>query len=138
MKKSLKSILVYLLISYTVLTVFQEGLQLPDNPLYLIAVLLIISLTLMIVCPLLNFLTVKCKFFPFLLMSLLLLVGVFYAFNMFMVGFLIETYTFKGYELGTLQVNKFEVIPVISMILYSFFISLFASIYKELDVNKAS
>ena len=61
-----------LLISYFVFTLFEQAVKLPQKFIYLVLVLLILSFTVMIACPLLNFLTIKCKFPTFLLMSTLL------------------------------------------------------------------
>jgi len=138
MKKSLKLILVYILISYFVLNMFNQGIELPLNSAYLFLTLVIISFVLLIACPLLNFLTIKCKFLTFFLMSFLLLTGTFYALKLFMVGFFIETYTFEGLDLGSLQINTFEVIPIISIILFSLSISFLSALFRELDSSKIS
>ena len=135
MKKSLKSLIVYVLISYFVLSLFNEGIKLPENFSYLILTLLIISFTIMIACPLLNFLTVKCKFPTFILMSTILLIGVFYGLKLFMIDFYIDQYTFEGVNLGFVQIESFEVVPIFSIGIFSFCISFLTTLYRELDGN---
>ena len=131
----IKSVWVYGLIIYFILSLFNEGISLPENPNYLLITILVLSFTVMIACPLLSFLTIKCKFPTFFLMSTLLLVGIFYVLKMFMIDFYIDTYTFEGIELGTMQIRSFEVIPIISIVVVSLVCSFFCGIYRELDGN---
>jgi hypothetical protein len=136
MKETLKSLLVYALIVYFVFSLFEQGIILPDSPSYLVLTVLVLSFTIMISCPLLSFLTVKCKFPTFFLMTTLLLVGIMYVLNLFMVGFFIEVYMFDGLDLGNMQVEAFEVIPIITMIAFSLVCSFVCSVYRELDSSK--
>jgi hypothetical protein len=136
MKETLKSLLVYALIVYFVFTLFEQGIILPDSPSYLVLTVLVLSFTIMISCPLLSFLTVKCKFPTFFLMTTLLLVGIMYVLNLFMVGFFIEVYMFDGLDLGNMQIEAFEVIPIITMIVFSLVCSFVCSVYRELDSSK--
>lgn len=131
----IKSVWVYGLIIYFVLSFFNEGISLPENPNYLLITILVLSFTVMIACPLLSFLTIKCKFPTFFLMSTLLLVGILFILKMFMIDFYIDTYTFEGVELGTMQIRSFEVIPIISIVVVSLVCSFFCGIYRELDSN---
>jgi hypothetical protein len=133
MKDGLRSLLVYTLIIYFVLSIFGKGISLPENPTYLILTILMLSFTVMISCPLLSFLTVKCKFPTFLLMTTLLLIGIFYVLKLFMIDFYIDSYTFEGLELGTMQIKSFEVVPMLSIVLLSVVCSFFCAIYRELD-----
>jgi hypothetical protein len=136
MKETLKSLLVYALVVYFVFTLFAEGIVLPENPTYVLLTVLVLSFTVMISCPLLNFLTVKCKFPTFFLMTTLLLVGITYVLKLFMVGFFIESYTFEGLDLGSMRVESFEVVPIISIIAFSLVSSFICSVYRELDATK--
>ena len=133
MKEGTKSLLVYSLIVYFVFTLFGEGLILPDTPSYALLTILILSLTIMISCPLLSFLTVKCKFPTFFLMTTILLVGISYLLELFMVGFFVEAYMFEGLDLGSMQISSFEMVPIFSIVLFSVLSSLLCSLYRELD-----
>jgi hypothetical protein len=133
MKKSFKSLIVYILIIYFVLSLSAEIIKLPSNFTYLILTLLILAFTIMISCPLLSFLTVKCKFPTFFLMTFVLLVGVFYALKLFMIDLYINEFTFEGVNLGFMQVESFDVIPIISIVVLSFSTSLLGTVYRELD-----
>lgn len=135
MKAGIKSLLVYVLIIYMFLNVFEEGVKLPTSSLYLAATVFLLALTIMIACPLLNFLTIKCKFPTFFLMSSLLLTGVFYLLKIFMTDFYLEEFMFEGMEIGTLVVKDFVVTPLITIIIASLSISLISGIYRELDVE---
>ena len=133
MKETLKSLLVYALIVYFVFSLFSQGIILPENPSYIALTILVLSFTVMISCPLLSFLTVKCKFPTFFLMTTLLLVGITYVLMLFMVGFFIETYNFEGLDLGNIQIAGFEVIPIISIVVFSVACSFLCSLFRELD-----
>ena len=136
MKEVIKSLFVYSLILFFVFSFFSDSFILPTSASYLILTILVLSFTVMISCSVLNFLTIKCNFLTFFLMTTLLLVGIIYLLKLFMVGFYIETYMFKGLDFGGLQVSKFEVTPIISIILFSVFSSFLCSIYKALDSSK--
>lgn len=135
MKETIKSILVYTLIMYFVLNIFSAGIKLPTNSTYLILTLLMLGFTVMISCPLLSFLAIKCKFPTFFLMTVLLLVGILYVLKIFMIDFYIESFNFDGLELGTMQIKSFEVIPIFSIIISSIVSAFTCSIYRELDSN---
>jgi hypothetical protein len=133
MKETLKSVLVYALVVYFVFSLFEQGILLPTNSTYIVLTVLILSFTIMISCPLLSFLTVKCKFPTFFLMTTLLLAGIMYVLKLFMVGFFIETYMFESMDLGSMRIESFEVIPIISIVAFSVVVSFVCSIYRELD-----
>jgi hypothetical protein len=132
MKETFKSLFVNLFIIYFVLSVLQ-GFVLPTIPVYFIATLLILALTVMIVCPLLNFLTIKCKFPTFLLMSTLLLGGILFLLKTFMTDIYIEEYFFKDMSFGNIEIVGFVVKPMVSIAIFSFLTSLLSGIYRELD-----
>ena len=92
------------------------------------ATVIILALTLMVSSPLLHFLTIKVKFPTFFLMSSILLVGVMFLLKTFMTD-----YTFEQTDIGTLQINSFEVTSLISIIGFSVVTSLFAALYRVLD-----
>jgi hypothetical protein len=133
MKKGLKSLLVYSLILYFVLGFFNDGIKLPENPAYLVITVLMLSLTVMISCPVLTFLTIKCKMPTFFLMTTLLLTGILYVLKLFMIDFYIDSYMFDGIEVGTMQINSFNVEPIITIITTAVASSFFCSVFRELD-----
>jgi hypothetical protein len=108
MKEVIKSLFVYSLILFFVFSFFSESIILPESASYLILTILILSFTVMISCPVLDFLTIKCNFLTFFLMTTLLLVGISYLLKLFMVGFYIESYMFAGLDLGELQISEFQ------------------------------
>lgn len=133
MKEGIKSVFVYILIIFSTLSIFSSSVQFPNSFTYLLATILLLSLTVMVACPLLNFLTIKCQFPTFFLMSLLLLTGVMYLLKLFMTDFYIEQYMFEGMQLGNIQINSFEVIPLMTIGIVAVIVSFFAAIYRELD-----
>ncbi len=136
MKEVLRSLFVYTLILFFVFNFFSKSLILPESSSYLILTVLILSFTVMISCPLLEFLTIKCNFLTFFLMTTLLLVGIVHLLKLFMVGFYIESYMFEGLNIGELQISEFEVTPIISIVFFSVLSSLLCSIYRVLDSSK--
>lgn len=68
-------------------------------------------------------------------MTSLLLVGVFFALKLFMIDLYIEQYTFESVNLGFVQIESFEVIPIISIIIFSISIGFLSTLYRELDSN---
>jgi len=133
MRNTLRLFLVYLLILFVVMQLFERGIIFPAGGIYMFATIAILALTLMVSPSLLHFLTIKSKFPTFFLMSSLLLVGVMYLLKTFMTEFYIETYTFEQTNVGTLQINSFEVTAIVSIIGFSAVTSLFAALYRSLD-----
>lgn len=133
MKEGSKLVLVGMLVLYFVLSLFGDAFQLPESFLYLFLTLLGGGIALLLACPVLNFLTVKCNFITFLLMGTLILTGVLLLMNLIMVGFTVNEYQFTGLKLGNVQINEFKVIPLVSITIASFLASLLTAIYKELD-----
>jgi hypothetical protein len=138
MKEGIKSLLVYSLIAFFVFSILNQAIILPENPSYILLTVLILTFTIMISCPILSFLTVKCKFPTFFLMTTLLLIGILYLLKLFMVGFYIDTYMFEGLDLGGMQIAPFEVVPLLSIALFSVVTSFICSLYRELDSSKGS
>ena len=136
MKEVLRSLFVYSLILFFVFSFFSESFILPESTSYLVLTVLILGFTVMISCPLLEFLTIKCNFLTFFLMTTLLLVGIIYLLKLFMVGFFIESYMFGGLNLGGVQISEFEVTPIISIVFFSVFSSFLCSVYRALDSSK--
>ena len=132
MKDTFKSLFVFIFVVYFVLSIL-GGFVLPSIPVYFAATVLVLALTVMIVCPLLEFLTIKCKFPTFLLMSTLLLGGMMFLLKTFMTDFYIEEYLFNGLNLGSIQIQSFAVSPMVSIVLFAILSSLLGGIYRELD-----
>ncbi|MBP8979351.1 hypothetical protein KBG23_02640 [Candidatus Dojkabacteria bacterium] len=133
MKEGTKLVFVSMLVFYFLLSLFQANIHLPSSPIYLFIVLLAGGLALLVTCPILNFLTIKCNFLTFLVMGTLLLTGVLYLMKMFMVDFAINDFVFEGLRSGSLEIKKFTAPPIVSIVLVSFLSSFLMSIYKELD-----
>ena len=133
MKEGTKLILVGMLVLFFVLSLFGDAFQLPDSFLYLFLTLLAGGIGLLVACPILNFLTIKCNFITFLLMGTLLLTAILYLMNLVMTGFVVNEFMFQGLQLGSLQINEFNVIPIVSIAVASLLTSFITAIYKELD-----
>ncbi|NMC09232.1 hypothetical protein GYA44_02815 [Candidatus Microgenomates bacterium] len=135
MKDGIKSFLVYILISYVVLDLFEAGIKVPESPLYLLATLAVLVIAMLMACPLLNFLTIKCQFLTYFLMSTLLLFGALYMLKLFMVDFYIEEFVFEGIEFGSILIKNLVFTPLISIALCSVILSFTTAIFRELDVK---
>ena len=132
MKKFLRNLIQFMLISYVILGLF-DGIVLPTNPLYIFATLLILSIGMLMVSAILKFLTIKENFITTLVMSSLIVLGFFFLLDFFMIGFYIESSTFNGFDLGSLILNSMEMTPVITMIVASVCASLLVSILSVLE-----
>ncbi len=133
MKNFLKSLIVYFALLFLSVSLFNEGVVLPEEGLYFVMTILILALTVLISEPLLKFLTIKVNFLTMFLMSSLLLIGVFFLLKLFMTGFYINEYTFKEITLGTLNISSFIVKPILTIIFSSITSALFCSTFKSLD-----
>ncbi|MDD4382097.1 MAG: hypothetical protein PHE21_02005 [Candidatus Dojkabacteria bacterium] len=133
MKNNVRLFFVYILIIFFVFGIFEQGIVLPSFGIYLVATVILLSLTLMVSTPLLNFLTVKAKFLTYFLMSSILMIGVLFLLKSLMTDFYINEYLFEGINIGTLEIKSFTVSPVVTICSYSIVTSLIASIYRELD-----
>jgi hypothetical protein len=133
MRNSIRLLFVYILIIFFVFGIFRKGISLPSFGIYLIATTLLLTLTLMVATPLLNFLTIKSRFIPYFLMSSILIIGVLFLLKSLMTEFYIAEYVFNGMNIGTFEIRSFNVSPTITICSYSIITSLLASIYRELD-----
>lgn len=133
MKEGAKLLFVGMLILFFVLNLLPEAFHLPMSFIYLFMILFSGSLSLLLACPFLNFLTVKCNFITYLLMATIVLTGVLYLMKMFMIDFAVKEFIFTGLKLGNLEIKEFEVSPIISIVIVSFITSFLSGIYKELD-----
>ena len=133
MKEGTKLVFVGMLVLFFVLSLFKEAFHLPVSFLYLFLTLLSGGIGLLLACPILNFLTVKCNFITFLLIGTLILTGILYLMNMVMVDFTVNEFLFSGLKIGNMQVNESKVIPIISIAIASLLTSFLTAIYKELD-----
>ena len=132
MKKFLRHLLVFMLISFLVLNIF-NGYVLPTSIVYLISTLLLISMSLFIASSILGFLTIKENFITFLLMSTIVNIGMLFLINTLMPDFAIEAFEFMGVNLGSIVINSFDMQPIVSILLSSILISLITSFYLALE-----
>ncbi len=133
MKEGIKLFFVNILALFFVLSLFSESFHLPFSLIYLLATLSIGSVALIITCPFLNFLTVKCNFITYLLMGTIIL-GVFlYIMNLFMIDYAVKEFTFSGFTFGNFIFKEFEVLPIVSIAVASLSTTFLVAIYKELD-----
>lgn len=132
MKNFFKHLIQFMLVSYFIFTLF-KGIVLPVNSLYLVASLMILSIGMLMVSPILKFLTIKENFITTILMSSLICIGMFFLLDFFMTGFYIEAYTFEGLDLGSLIINSFEMTPVITMVFASVSASFLSSLLFVLE-----
>ncbi len=133
MRQFIKALLANFFILFFVVGLFKEGIILPEGGLYLFLTLLILTMTVLIAAPLLKFLTIKGNFITYFILTALLLVGVLFLLKIFMTGLYINTYTFEGINLGSIQVASFVVSPALTIVLVSSLSSLICSIYRQLD-----
>lgn len=134
MKETVKNLFVYIFIFFLVLSVF-KGIVLPENLAYLLATLVILSLAMMIAKPFLTFLTIKVNFITLFLVGSLLIFGCMFLLDSLMTGFSVETEMFSGVTFGSIVINDFEMLPMISMAGVAVFGALMCSLFNELDKN---
>lgn len=134
MKETVKNLFVYIFIFFLVLSVF-KGIVLPENLAYLLATLVILSLAMMIAKPFLTFLTIKVNFITLFLVGSLLIFGCMFLLDSLMTGFSVEAEMFSGVTFGSIVINDFEMLPMISMAGVAVFGALMCSLFNELDKN---
>ena len=127
-----KNLIQYMLVSYLVLTLF-SGIRVPDSIHYFIASLAILSIGMLLVSPVLKFLTVKENFLTTFILASLICVGMFFLLDSFMTGFYIEPYQFSGMELNSIVINDFEMKPVFTIVTASITASFLASLLFVLE-----
>jgi len=132
MKETIRDLLLYLLVFYLVVSIF-SGITLPVNLAYVLASLFVLSLAMMMAKPLLSFLTVKVNFLTLFLVGGILIFGATFLLESLMPGFVIEAATFEGFTLGSIVVNGFDMIPLVTMACVAVSGSLICSIFNELD-----
>lgn len=133
MKEGTKLLFTGMLILFFVLSLLPEAFHLPISFIYLFTILFVGSLSLVLACPFLNFLTIKCNFLTYLLMGSIILTGILYIMKMFMIDFAINEFTFTGLKLGNFEIKEFEVSPIISIVIVAMLTSFLSALYKELD-----
>lgn len=112
MRRFFLNLFQFMLVSFFVFNIV-EGITLPLNLMYYVASILILSITLLMVSPILDFLTIKENFITTFLMSSIVAFGMVFLLDLFMTGFYIDSYTFEGKDFGSLVVNSFEMTPVL-------------------------
>ena len=132
MKNYFKNLFVLLLIFFFTSTVF-EGIQMPNITIYAILTLIILATGIMITKPLLKFLTIKTNFLTHILMSSLITIGIVFLLKIFMTGFTVVSTQFSGINIGFLQINDFELSPVLTIIVFSVVSCFMSSIFYLID-----
>jgi len=132
MKNFFRHLIQFMLVSYLIFSLF-KGITLPINIMYIIASILVLSIGMLMVSPILKFLTIKENFITTILMSSLMCIGMFFLLDFFMTGFYIETYTFEGMDLGSLVINSFEMTPIFTMVFASVSASFVGSLLFVLE-----
>jgi hypothetical protein len=132
MRNFFKNLIQYMLVSYLVLNIFR-GITLPESVLYFLGTLIVFSIGMLMASPVLKFLTVKENFITTLLMSSLISIAFLFLLNTFMPGVYIDTYVFEGLDLGSLVINTFEVIPIVTMIVVSLTAATISSLLTVLE-----
>lgn len=134
MKNFIKNVLLFMLISYFVLSIL-NGINIPSNPIYLLATLLIVSIGMLMTSPILNFLTIRENFITSFLMTFLISFGLLYLLQIFMVDFIIEEYVFNGVQLGSVIISSITMTPLISIGVGAFLASFFSATFSVLERN---
>ena len=132
MKEYFKNLLLFLLVFFFTTSIF-EGIKMPENILYFFATIFILSTTVMIAKPLLNFLTININFLTYFLLTTLLLGGALFLLKIFMTGFYIETAMFEGINFDFVEINGFEMVPVVIITLFSILSSFICTIFNTLE-----
>ena len=127
----LKNLFLSLLIFFFSATIF-TGIVMPEITLYYLATLLVLSMGVMMTDPFLKFLTIKVNFLTHWLMSSIILTGITFLLRIFMIGFFIEISEFSGASFDFLEINGFEITPILTIILFSVLSALISSIFYAL------
>ncbi len=132
MKEYIKNLLFLFLVMFFTTSVF-IGIKMPTIPIYYIATIFVLITTIMVTKPLLKFLTIKTNFLTHLLMSTLLLVGTFFLLRIFMTDFNINVASFSGINWDFLQINGFEISPILTICFASVSGAFLSSIFYTLE-----
>ena len=132
MKKGLFDIILYIF-SFVFVMLFFPSVQLPSDPIYLFATLILVGAGVALSKHVLVFLTVKVVFLTRLLAITLILFGVFFALETFLPGFLVDKLVFQETDLGWLSLKSFEFDKIGTMVLLSFSTAFVSSLVKLLQ-----
>jgi hypothetical protein len=83
--------------------------------------------------PFLKFLTIKINFLTYWLMSSILLIGITFLLRIFMTGFFVEESQFTGANFDFLQINGFEINPILTIVLFSVVSAMISTIFYSLE-----
>ena len=133
--KILKHLFVSILILFFSVGCVGFGIHMPTIIPYLIAVYLIIALAQLAVEPFLKFLTIKANFVTYFLMSSLVLMGIFYLFDLFMVDFVINSFDYSGATVLGVSIPATLLSKEAIMAIVSVFDSLLVSFFRVMDNN---
>jgi uncharacterized membrane protein YvlD (DUF360 family) len=127
-----KNLLLLLLIFFFTTTIF-TGIVMPIISLYFIATLVVLSIGIMLTRPLLGFLTIKVNFLTYLLMSSIITVGITFLLRIFMTGFFVENSYFNGASFDFLEINSFELNPILTIVLFGVVSAFISTLFYVLD-----
>ncbi len=132
MKKGFFDLVLYTF-SFVFVMLFFPSVKLPEDSIYLFSVLFFVGLGMVLAKPLLTFLTVKVVFLTRLVAVTLILLGVFFALETFIPGFLVDNMIFQETDWGWLSLKSFEFDKIGVMVLLSFSTAFVSSIVKLLQ-----
>jgi len=118
MRKYIYSILLYILVFISV-SGFFSGIKFPDDIIYHLMVLGGLSFGLLIGRPLLRFLTVSRNFLTLWFAFSLLILGIMYAFDIFIPGFTVVSSNFKKISSDMISIASFSLNSIMTMIFYA-------------------
>lgn len=128
----LKNLFILILIFFFSTTIF-SGIVMPTITIYFILTLIILSMGIMLTKPLLKFLTIKINFLTYILMSTLITIGILFLLKIFMTGFFVESSQFLGINADFLQVNGFEMSPILTIIIFALVSCFISSVFYLMD-----
>lgn len=127
-----RNLLLLLLIFFFSTTLF-TGIVMPEITIYFIATLVVLSIGIMLTKPLLSFLTIEVNFITYFLMGSLITVGVTFLLRIFMTGFFIESSQFGGASFDFLEINSFEINPILTIVIFGIISSLVSTLFYVLN-----
>jgi uncharacterized membrane protein YvlD (DUF360 family) len=127
-----KNLLLLLLIFFFSTTLF-TGIVMPQITVYFFATLVVLSIGIMLTKPLLTFLTIKVNFITYFLMGSLITVGITFLLRIFMTGFFVESSYFSGASFDFLEINSFDINPILTIIIFGIVSAFISTLFYALD-----
>lgn len=117
---------------FSFVTVILNGIHMPTQTIYLLVSLLLVGVALLIVDPLLQFLTIKNNAITQLLVITLISVAILYTLEIFMPQFAINGFVVKPQTFEMLDINQFTMGTIGTMIFYGLVTGLISIFVKSL------